>query len=140
MARTVRELMKKDPIQLSGSATAVHAARKMRDANVGAIVVSDGGRLEGILTDRDIAVRCVAEGRDPAATPISQICSKVLNVLSPDDDIDRAVQLMREKAVRRVPVVDAQRGPVGILSLGDLARERDPRSVLGQISAAAPNQ
>ena len=112
----------------------------MRDDNVGAVIVEDAGKICGIVTDRDIAVRAVAQERDPRTTPLSEICSKALTTLSPDDDVDRAVQMMREKAIRRVPVVDARKQAVGILSLGDLAVERDARSVLGQISAAPPNQ
>ena len=73
-------------------------------------------------------------------TPVSAISSKDLTAVAPDDDIDRAVQVMREKAIRRVLVVDGRNQAVGILSLGDLALEKDARSVLGQISAAPPNQ
>ena len=140
MARQVRELMNKQPIKLASSSPIAEAARRMRDGNVGAVLVEDGGMMCGIVTDRDIAVRAVAQGRDPRTTPLSEICSKDLTTLSPDDDLDRAVQVMREKAIRRVPVVDARKQPVGILSLGDLALELDARSVLGQISAAPPNQ
>jgi CBS domain-containing protein len=92
------------------------------------------------VTDRDIAVRAVADGRDPERTPVSEICSKDLTTVSPEDDLDRAIQVMREKAIRRLLVVDNRNQTVGILSLGDLALERDARSVLGQISAAPPNQ
>ena len=112
----------------------------MYDANVGAVIVSDDGKIAGIVTDRDITVRVVAQGRDPSATSLAQICSSNVATLSPDDDIDRAVQVMRDHAIRRVPVVDSQNVTVGILSLGDLALERDPRSALGQISAAPPNR
>jgi CBS domain-containing protein len=140
MAKQVRELMSKQPIKLAGSLPVVEGARQMRAANVGAIIIEKDGKLCGIVTDRDIAVRIVADGRDPNTTPLSEICSKDLTTVSPDDDLDRVVQLMREKAIRRVPVVDSRNQVVGILSLGDLARDRDSRSVLGQISAAPPNQ
>jgi CBS domain-containing protein len=140
MAKQVRELMSKQPIKLAGSLPVAEGARQMRTANVGAIIVEKDGKLCGIVTDRDIAIRIVAEGRDPNTTPLSDICSKDLITVSPDDDLDRVVQLMREKAIRRVPVVDSRNEVVGILSLGDLARDREPRSVLGQISAAPPNQ
>ena len=105
MAKKVRELMSEQPIKLSSSAPVIEAARRMRAANVGAIVVEDNGRLAGIATDRDIAIRAVADGRDPQTTPLSEICSKELTALSPDDDIDRAIQVMREKAIRRLLVV-----------------------------------
>jgi CBS domain-containing protein len=140
MAKQVRELMSKQPIKLQSSAPVIEAARQMRVADVGAVIVEEDSRPCGILTDRDIAVRAVAEGKDPATTPLSEVCSKDLTTLSPDDDLDRAVQLMRDKAIRRVLVVDSQNHAVGVLSLGDLAIERDSMSVLGQISAARPSQ
>jgi CBS domain-containing protein len=140
MAKKVRELMSEQPIKLSSSSPIIEAARRMRAANVGAIIVEDNGQPCGIVTDRDIAVRAVADGRDPESTRIAEISSKDLTAVSPDDDLDRAIQLMRERAIRRVLVVDSRNQAVGILSLGDLALERDSRSVLGQISAAPPNQ
>jgi CBS domain-containing protein len=141
MAKRVRDVMSEQPITLSSSTPIVEAARRMRAANVGAVIIEENGRTTGIVTDRDITIRAVADGRDPARSPLSEIASKELTTLSPDDDIDRAVQVMREKAIRRVLVVDPRtQAAVGILSLGDLALEKDARSVLGQISAAPPNQ
>jgi CBS domain-containing protein len=141
MAKKVRELMSEQPITLTSSTPIIEAARRMRAANVGSVIIEENGQPCGIVTDRDIAVRAVADGRDPERTPVSEICSKDLTTISPDDELDRAVQMMREKAIRRVLVVDQRnRAVVGILSLGDLALDRDARSVLGQISAAPPNQ
>ncbi|MFI2352764.1 CBS domain-containing protein [Streptomyces sp. NPDC019443] len=100
---------------------------------------SPSGPLRGLVTDRDLVVRVLAEGRNVDEATVSQACSADLVAVSPDDDIDRAVQLMREQAVRRLPVVENER-PVGIVSLGDLAIERDPSSALGDISSAEPNQ
>jgi CBS domain-containing protein len=120
------------------NASILEAARKMRDFDVGVIVVKDGAKACGLVTDRDIMVRAVAEGVDPATTPLSAVCSRDLASLSPDDEIDGAIRLMRERAVRRAPVIVDER-LVGIVSLGDLAIERDPDSVLGSISAARPN-
>lgn len=140
MAKKVRELMSKQPVKLQSSAPIVEAARQMRSADVGAVIVEENSKPCGILTDRDIAIRVVAQGLDPQKTPVSQICSKDLTTLAPEDDIDRAVQMMRQKAIRRVLVVDSQNKALGIVSLGDLALERDSQSVLGQISAAPPNQ
>jgi CBS domain-containing protein len=139
MAKQVHELMSSPPIKLQSSAPIIEAARQMRTANIGTVIVEDGKGPCGIVTDRDIAVRAVAEGKDPANTPLSEICSKDLTTLFAEDDLDQAVELMRERAIRRVLVVDAQKRPVGVLSLGDLAVERDSRSVLGQISSAPPN-
>jgi len=87
---------------------------------------------------RDIVVRTVAEARDPATTTLADICSHALTTVSPTDSIEQAVQLMRAKAIRRLPVVEGGQA-VGIVSLGDLAVERDPSSALGDISAAPPN-
>lgn len=140
MAKKVRELMSKQPVKMQSSAPVVEAARQMRSADVGAIIVEENSKPCGIVTDRDIAVRVVAQGLDPQKTPVSQICSKDLTTLAPEDDIDRAVQIMRQKAIRRLLVVDGQNKALGIVSLGDLALERDSQSVLGQISAAPPNQ
>ncbi len=140
MAKQVRDVMNTKPIKLDRSTSVVEAARQMRTASVGAVLISHDGRLAGIVTDRDIAVRVVAQGRDPSTTRLADICSSELTTLSPDDDIDRAIDVMRSRAVRRLPVVDATNRPVGIVSLGDLALERDPQSVLGRISAAPPNQ
>jgi CBS domain-containing protein len=140
MAKQVRDLMNKQPIKVSGSTTVIEAARQMREGNIGAVIIEDQGRLSGIVTDRDIAVRAVAAGRDPNTTRVVEIASKDPTTLRPDDDLDKAVEVMRNKAIRRVPVVDDRNSAVGVLSLGDLALERDPRSALGRISAAPPNQ
>jgi CBS domain-containing protein len=115
------------------------AAETMRANDIGdVVVVDDNGAISGILTDRDIVVRVVAEGRDPRATRIGDIASRELTAVSPDDPVDRAVLLMRERAIRRLPVVDKGK-PVGIVSIGDLALDRDPDSALADISAAPPN-
>jgi CBS domain-containing protein len=140
MAKLVRDIMKTQPIRLQGSTPVIEAARQMFDANVGAVIVADDGKIAGIVTDRDITMRVVAQGRDPSTTSLAQICSCNVATLSPDDEIDRAVQVMRDNAIRRVPVVNSRNEAVGIVSLGDLALERDPRSALGQISAAPPNR
>jgi CBS domain-containing protein len=135
---SIRKVMTPDPITVALTATLEQAACRMRDAGIGNVVVLDGEKIMGILTDRDIVVRAVAEGRDPAQTPVSEIASQELTTLAPDDTIDEAVTLMRERSIRRLPVVERGR-PVGIVSLGDLALERDPDSCLGDISAAPPN-
>lgn len=140
MAKQVREVMSQHAIKLPSTAPVIEAARQMKSADIGTVIVEKDNRPCGIVTDRDITVRAVAAGKDPATTPLSDICSQDLTTLSPDDELDRAIQVMRQKAIRRVLVVDSQNHAVGVLSLGDLAIERDSRSVLGQISAAPPNQ
>jgi CBS domain-containing protein len=110
----------------------------MRDAGIGNVIIMDGEQITGILTDRDIVVRAVAEGWDPASTPVGEVASRDLTTVAPTDPLESAVALMRERSVRRLPVVEDGR-PIGIVSLGDLAVERDPDSALGDISAAPPN-
>src|SRR5262245_53384144 len=135
MANKIRDMMTPAPIMLSKRQTAADAARMMKECDVGDVLVcTDGGQLCGIVTDRDLAVRCLAEGRD-GDTLLGEICTRDVDTLSPDGSIDDAVALMSDRAVRRIPVVE-NRELVGIVSLGDLARERDPDSALGQISAA----
>jgi CBS domain-containing protein len=93
----------------------------------------------GIVTDRDIVVRGVAEGNSIGQKTLESVCSPSVMTLTPNEDADRAVAMMRDKAIRRVPVV-SNGEVVGIISLGDLAMDRDPRSALGSISSASPNR
>ena len=137
MAQRVREIMTGSPVTLPKDAPIVEAARLMRDHGIGDVIVMDGDRAEGILTDRDIVVRAVADGRDPQTVPVEQVISGGLTAVAPDDPVDRAIQVMREQAIRRVPVVQEGK-PIGILSIGDLAIERDPDSALADISADPP--
>ena len=136
---TVQDVMTPDPITLPETAVIVDAARKMREVGIGDVVVLHGETDCGIVTDRDIVVRGVAEERDPRSTTLGEICSRELRTLSPNDQIGMAVRLMREHAIRRLPVVEGGR-PVGILSLGDLAIGHDPESALADGSAAPPNE
>lgn len=139
MASTVREIMTVAPTTVDASATARDAAHAMRDADVGALLVVEGGDLYGVVTDRDIVVRVVAEGLDPAATAVSQACSANPTSIESDASIDDAVSAMREHALRRLPVTEGGQ-PVGIVALGDLAVERDTDSALADISASDPNR
>jgi CBS domain-containing protein len=94
--------------------------------------------VSGIVTDRDIVVRSLAEGRDPTTCRVSDVCSPDIVTLTPDDTIKRAVDLMKQKAIRRIPVVEDGR-PVGIVSIGDLAIEANGEKALADISAAPAN-
>ena len=138
MAQSIREVMTGDPRTVEPSASLVEAARAMRDDDVGAVLVVDRGRLAGIVTDRDIAVRAVADGADPQRTTVEQVCSPMPVTLTVDQTAEDAVRLAREHSVRRIPVVQDGR-PAGIVTIGDLAIERDPGSALADISAAPPN-
>ncbi|HTK88884.1 MAG TPA: CBS domain-containing protein [Verrucomicrobiae bacterium] len=129
--------MTPDPVTVPSTTPLEQAARQMRDAGIGNVIVLEGEQVAGILTDRDIVVRAVAEGRD-SRTPVGDVTSRDLTTIAPDATLEDAVELMRERSIRRLPVVEAGRA-VGIVSLGDLALERDPDSALGDISAAPPN-
>lgn len=135
MAQLIRDVMTDNPIVLTGETNLVEAARAMRDNDIGAVIVSDEtGALCGIVTDRDLVVRGLAEGEDPEFATLDEVCSRELVTLAADEEAERAVAIMRERGVRRIVVQDGG-DPVGIVSLGDLARDRDSKSVLGQISS-----
>jgi CBS domain-containing protein len=136
----VSDVMTPMPATVRASQTVAEAANNMRQIDVGSmIVVDDGGTVVGIVTDRDIAVRAVAQGRDPQATTVGEISSEDPTTLSSSESVEQAVRLMRDRAVRRLPVVEGGR-PVGIVTIGDLAIDRDPRSALADISREVPNR
>lgn len=138
-AATVAEIMSRDPGAVGADMTIGEAARRMRAVDTGDVVVLDGDRLAGMLTDRDIVVRVVAEDKD-GSTPVREACSdEDLVTVTPDTAVEQAAELMRTKAVRRLPVVEGDR-VVGIVSIGDLAIERDEGSALADISAADSNR
>ncbi len=137
--QSVQEVMTHDPVTVEVSTSIADAARLMREHDTGAIIATDAGKIRGIVTDRDIVVRAIADGADPRSARIEDVCSANLVTLNPQDRLETAVEAMRRHDVRRLPVVDGDR-PIGIVSLGDLAIERDEDSALADISAAAPNQ
>jgi CBS domain-containing protein len=137
--QTVRDVMTANVVTLPRETTLAEAARTMREQDIGDIVVADGAGPAGLVTDRDIVVRAVAEQRDPASTTIGEILTSDLVTVRPDDTVQSAALLMRDNAVRRVLVCDENQSLVGIVSIGDLAEEIDPESVLGGISRAEPN-
>jgi CBS domain-containing protein len=137
--QTVQDVMTTSVVYLPSETTLAEAARTMREQDIGDVVVADGPSLTGLVTDRDIVVRAVAERFDPSSTTIGEIVSKDLVTVRPDDTIQAAALLMRDNAIRRVLVCDDEKGLVGIVSIGDLAEQIDPESVLGGISKATPN-
>jgi CBS domain-containing protein len=139
MAQAVRDIMTCNPVAVGPETPVREVAARMRDEDIGAVLVCAGDRLRGLVTDRDLTVRILAEGGDVGARTVAEACSSELVTVAPDDDVDRAVQLMRGKALRRLPVVDDGR-VVGIVALGDVTLEYDPESTLGQISAAGPTR
>jgi CBS domain-containing protein len=138
MATKMRDIMSPAPVSMAATEPVSAAARAMKEHGIGTVLVLTDGTLSGLLTDRDITVRVLAENRDPLTTRVGDICSTDLAVLGPDDDVEQAARLVRERAVRRIPVV--QDGiPVGVVSIGDLALEKDRESALSHGSAAPPN-
>ena len=138
MATTIKDIMTSNPIVYPASATIAEAAQGMREFDIGDVLVEVDGTVRGIVTDRDIVVRAVADYGAPDAVTVGDICSEVLVTLSPTDSVDKATQLMRDHALRRVPVIENGTAG-GIVTLGDLAIERDSRSALAAISASPPN-
>ncbi|MGC5018795.1 CBS domain-containing protein [Micromonospora sp. DT47] len=135
----VSDVMTKQVVYLSAETTLDEAARVMKEADIGDVVVTDGASLAGLLTDRDIVVRAVAERSDPSATTIGSIITREVVMIEQHSTAGEAVALMRERNIRRVLVCDNERKLVGIVSLGDLAMQLDPSSALADISEASPN-
>jgi CBS domain-containing protein len=131
--------MTPEPVALPLGATLDEAARVMRDQGIGDVLVTADGALCGVLTDRDIVIRAVAENLDLTRTALAEVCTAQIVTVHADDDAADAMELMRERAIRRLPVVQG-RQPVGIISLGDLAIEQDEHSALSDISKAPPNR
>ncbi|MFE4669743.1 CBS domain-containing protein [Streptomyces sp. NPDC056716] len=139
MAQHVKDIMTSDLVTVEPVASVGAVARLMRDRDIGAVLVTEDGRLRSLVSDRDLVVRVFADGADPERTTVIEACGESVVTVTPDDSLDRAIELMRAHAVRRLPVVVDGDRPVGIVSLGDLAVERDETSVLAQVSAAGPN-
>jgi len=139
MAQKIKDIMTSSPITLTADRPVIDAATAMKENNIGDVIVMTEGKMCGVVTDRDIVVRVIAQGREPQTTKLGDVCSRDVASVGPDDDVDRVIDLVRKRSVRRVPVVDGGK-PVGIVSIGDLAMERDQTSALADVSAAAPNR
>ena len=130
MAETIRDVMTGSPRTIDSAGSAVDAARLMRDEDVGLIPIVESDRLVGTVTDRDIAVRLVAEGKSPEvaegkspeSTRVADIASRELVTIDPDQDVDEAMRLMSKHQVRRLPVVEEDGKLVGIVAQADIAK------------------
>jgi CBS domain-containing protein len=130
-----REIMTEGADCAQSGDTLADAARKMRDLGVGALpICGDDDRLEGVVTDRDIVVRCIAEGGDPGSTPVSELAEGKPVTIGADDPVDEALRTMIEHGVRRLPVIDGDR-LVGMVSQADVARETTAEQA-GELVAA----
>lgn len=125
MTKSISDVMTRDPRRVAPSTTVAEAAKMMRDEDVGALPVVEQGKLTGIVTDRDIAIRAVAEGKDPQSTKVADVCSGDLVTIDPQQDLDEALRLMAHHQVRRLPVVEEDGRLVGVVAQADVATQGD---------------
>src|SRR3954464_12964633 len=125
MGKSVRDLMSSNPCSIDSDKSIAHAAKMMRDEDVGLAPIVEGDRLVGTVTDRDIAIRVVAEGKDPESTKVKEIASTDLVTVAPQQGLDEALRLMAQHQVRRLPVVEEDGRLVGVVAQADVARNAD---------------
>jgi len=121
----IRDVMTSEPRTVTADSTVAEAARLMRDEDTGIATITEGERLVGVVTDRDIAIAVVAEGKDPQSTKVTEISASKLVTVDPQQDLDEALRLMAQHQVRRLPVVEEDGKLVGILAQADVARHAD---------------
>jgi len=140
MAKSVRDAMTQNPRSIGASASVVEAARLMREEHIGSLPITEDDELVGMITDRDITTRVVAEAADPQKTSVEEIYSRELISVEPDKDLEEALQLMASYQVRRLPVVENGR-LVGIVAQADVALSEDEQKT-GQLVEAisAPSE
>jgi CBS domain-containing protein len=134
MAKSVREAMTENPRSIGASASVVEAAKLMREEHIGSLPITDDEKLVGMITDRDITTRVVAEAADPKTTSVEEVYSRDLISVEPDQDLDEALQLMARHQVRRLPVVENDR-LVGIVAQADIALAENEKKT-GQLVEA----
>ena len=137
MGKRITELMTPNPRTIDQNKPVSDAAKMMRDEDVGLAPIVDGDRLVGTVTDRDIAIRIVAEGKDPATTKVMEIASRELITIDPQQDLDEAMKLMARHQVRRLPVVEEDGKLVGVVAQADIAEHASGKKtgeVVEQIS------
>lgn len=127
MARRITELMTANPCTIDADKSVAYAAKMMRDEDVGLAPIVEGDRLVGTVTDRDIAIRVVAEGKDPESTKVRDVASTQLVTIDPQQDLDEALRLMAQHQVRRLPVVEEDGRLVGVVAQADIARAGEDR-------------
>ena len=137
------EILTRNVETIGPDTSAREAAQRMRSMDVGSLPVCDGRTLLGMVTDRDLAIRVLAEGRDPNATPVRDAMTPDVTYAFEDDDVQRAAELMKEQQIRRLPVLDREKHLVGIVALGDIAttgKDRLSGDALEQISQPTRGQ
>jgi len=125
VAKRISNIMTTNPRTIEPSTPIFEAARIMRDENVGSLPITEGKQLVGTITDRDITIRAIAEGRDPQGTTVQEIASRDLVTVDPQQDLDEALKLMAQHQVRRLPVVEEDGMLVGIVAQADVAKVGD---------------
>lgn len=121
----VKEIMTASLETTRPEATLKEAATQMKESDIGSLPVIQNGKLVGMVTDRDLVIRGMAAGRDPGQTPVQEVMSADAICCSDEQDVKDAAKLMQQRQLRRLPVLNRENKPVGILSLGDLARQTD---------------
>ncbi len=142
MAKSVRDAMTGDPRSIGATASVVEAARLMREQDIGSLPITDDEKLVGMITDRDITMRVVAEAADLKATSVGDVFSRDLISVEPDEDLQEALQLMARHQVRRLPVVENDR-LVGIVAQADIAlgeNEKKTGELVEAISAPSKGE
>ena len=128
MALMLKQIMSTEVEVLNPEATLQQAAERMRRHDIGMLPVCDGTRILGMLTDRDITIRAIAEGSDPKTTRASDVMTSDVCYCYEDDDVKMVAKTMSERQIRRMPVVDREKNLVGIVALADIARHSDERT------------
>jgi len=118
----ISEIMTRDPELIDPNSSIRDAARRMKNEDIGALPIGENDRLIGMVTDRDIAIRAVAEDRDPSSTTVRDVMSEKIYYCFEDDDIEDAARCMAQNQVRRLPILNRDKRLTGIVSLGDIAQ------------------
>jgi CBS domain-containing protein len=125
MGQTIKDVMTSDPCTIDAGKSVAYAAKMMRDEDVGLAPIVEGDKLIGMLTDRDIAIRVVAEGRNPDQVTVAEVASQQVVTIDPQQDLAEALRIMAKHQVRRLPVVEEDGRLVGVVAQADIAREGD---------------
>ena len=129
MGKRITELMTPNPRTIDQDKPVSDAAKMMRDEDVGLAPIVDGDKLVGTVTDRDIAIRIVAEGKDPQTTKVMEIASRELITIDPQQDLDEAMKLMARHQVRRLPVVEEDGKLIGVVAQADIAQHASGKKI-----------
>jgi CBS domain-containing protein len=127
MGQSIRDVMTSDPCAIDADKSVAYAAKMMREEDVGLAPIVEGDKLVGMLTDRDITIRVVAEGRNPDQVKVSEVASKQVVTIDPQQDLDEALRIMAKHQVRRLPVVEEDGKLVGVVAQADIARKGDDK-------------